>query len=147
MVFGVIEGGVCRHRTDDELCCVLLVVSVDVDVEALLGNVVRRFVASLAVVIVANNGVPTIPVSILKLDEESRYYPANWPHSPFFHSGDDIKSEYGLGDECGWEFTDSARRQFDRPTEIVSVLWLGERSSVGCLYETNRVCPAIFSLI
>jgi hypothetical protein len=46
MVFGVVEGGVCRHRTDDELGRVLLVVSVDVDVETLLGNVVRRFVAS-----------------------------------------------------------------------------------------------------
>ncbi len=41
MVFGVIEGGVRRHRPDNELGRVLLVVSVDVDVESLFGDVVH----------------------------------------------------------------------------------------------------------
>ena len=70
MVFGAVESEIGSKRRGNVLRRFLLAVTVDVDVESLLGDVVGKFALVRAVVIVPNDRLPLAVMVIFELDDE-----------------------------------------------------------------------------
>ena len=77
MVFGAIQCDGCRLGRRNIFGGNLLSVPINVDVETVLGNVVRKVAFISAVVIVANDLVPRLIVNVFELDDKSNDLPSN----------------------------------------------------------------------
>nr|WP_175452968.1 hypothetical protein [Halorientalis regularis] len=70
MVFGVIEGDATRERAGDEFRGVFFAVTIDVDVEPFLGDIVAELAVAGAVVIVPDDRRPLALEAVLQLHDE-----------------------------------------------------------------------------